>query len=141
MASKTDFTDDEWTRLQKGVTGAGLLVSLSDPGLFDSFKEAGALGSVLQQGRQNSPSQLVKELAETTRGTGFGLGTSPQDLETQTLDDLRASIGILANKAPDEVSSYSAFVLQVAQAVAASVSGVSTKESAAIDKIKSALGA
>ena len=30
MATKTDFTDQEWESLQKGVSGAGLLVSLSD---------------------------------------------------------------------------------------------------------------
>ena len=27
MAGKTDFTDEEWTTLHKGVTGAGMLVS------------------------------------------------------------------------------------------------------------------
>ena len=27
MAGKADFTEDEWEGLQRGVTGAGLLVS------------------------------------------------------------------------------------------------------------------
>ena len=43
MAAKTDFTAEEWDALQKGVTGAGMLVALADPGFFDSFKEIGAL--------------------------------------------------------------------------------------------------
>ena len=40
MAAKTDFTPEEWDTLQKGVTGAGMMVSLADPGFFDSFKES-----------------------------------------------------------------------------------------------------
>src|SRR5262245_42807923 len=30
MATKADFTEDEWKALQRGVTGAGMLVSVSD---------------------------------------------------------------------------------------------------------------
>ena len=30
MTTKTDFTESEWGALQKGITGSGLLVSLSD---------------------------------------------------------------------------------------------------------------
>ena len=30
MATKADFTEDEWKALQRGVTGAGALVSVSD---------------------------------------------------------------------------------------------------------------
>ena len=37
MAGKSDFTEQEWEQLHKGVTGAGLLVSLSDRSFFDTF--------------------------------------------------------------------------------------------------------
>ena len=73
MAGKADFTEQEWETLHKGVTGAGLLVSVSDRGFFDSFKEAGALAKHLAGARKDSSSQLVRELAET-RGTGFESG-------------------------------------------------------------------
>ena len=33
MAGKADFTQDEWKTLSKGVTGAGMLVSLAHRGL------------------------------------------------------------------------------------------------------------
>ena len=49
MAAKTDFTAEEWDALQKGVTGAGMLVSLADPGFFDNFKEVGALTKYLSE--------------------------------------------------------------------------------------------
>ena len=40
MASKADFTEEEWKTLQQGLAGAGLYVALVDRGFFDSFKEA-----------------------------------------------------------------------------------------------------
>jgi hypothetical protein len=138
MAGKADFTEAEWQTLQRGVTGAGMLVSLADRGFFDSFKEAGALAGHMNEERQKSSSQLVRELAAAHTG-GFGFNTSPQELETGTLEALRASLAILESKAPDEASAYSAFVLGVAESVAKAVSGVAPSEAAAIDKIKGAL--
>ena len=54
MATRADFTEQEWETLQKGVTGAGLLVSLSDRGFFDTFKEAGSLAKHMAQAKQSS---------------------------------------------------------------------------------------
>jgi len=81
---------------------------------------------------------LVFDLAPT-RGTGFGFGTSAQELETGTLDALRSARATLQAKAPDELEAYSSLVIEVAESVAKAVSGVSASESAAIDKIKAAL--
>ena len=36
MAGKSDFTEEEWEQLRRGVTGAGLLVATSDRSLFAS---------------------------------------------------------------------------------------------------------
>ncbi|MBV9577381.1 MAG: hypothetical protein JO057_02195 [Chloroflexi bacterium] len=138
MAVKSDFTEAEWATLEKGVTGAGMLVSLADDNFFDSFKETGALAGYLNSARQKSPSTLVRDLA-ATRGTGFGFGTSAQELETGTLDALRSARATLQAKAPDELEAYSSLVIEVAESVAKAVSGVSASESAAIDKIKAAL--
>ena len=41
MASKADFSEQEWDQLRKGATGAGMLVAVSDRSFVDSFKEAG----------------------------------------------------------------------------------------------------
>ena len=64
MAGKTDFTEQEWEQLHKGVTGAGLLVSLSDRSFFDTFKEAGALGKHVATAKQSNSSELIRELAD-----------------------------------------------------------------------------
>lgn len=140
MAGKADFTEQEWETLHKGVTGAGLLVSVSDRGFFDSFKEAGALAKHLAGARKDSSSQLVRELAET-RGTGFGVTSSPAEVEGETLEALRAAVATLESKAPDEVEAYKSFVLDVAQSVAEAAEGGSEAEGAVVEKIRSVLAA
>jgi hypothetical protein len=140
MAGKADFTEQEWETLHKGVTGAGLLVSVSDRGFFDSFKEAGALAKHLAGARKDSSSQLVRELAET-RGTGFGVRSSPAEIESETLEALRAAVATLESKAPDEVEAYRSFVLDVAQSVAEAAEGGSEAEGAVVEKIRSVLAA
>ena len=42
MATKADFTEQEWDALRKGITGAGMLVSLSDRDFTDTFGEVAA---------------------------------------------------------------------------------------------------
>jgi hypothetical protein len=138
MAGKADFTAQEWESLQQGVTGAGLLVSLSDRSFFDTFKEAGALGKHIAQAKQSNSSQLVRELADI-HGTGFGLTSSPDAVEAETLAALRSAKTALASKAPDELELYRQFVLEVAQSVADAASGGQRAEGGAIDKINSAL--
>jgi hypothetical protein len=138
MAAKADFTEQEWESLQKGVVGAGLLVGISDRAFFDTFKEAGALAKHLSGAKQSS-SELVRELAGT-RGAGFGLTASPEEVERDTMAGLQAAKATLQSKAPDELEPYKQFVLEVAQSVADAAGGGETTEPAAIDKIRSALG-
>ncbi len=139
MASTADFTEQEWETMHKGATGAGLLVSLSDRGFFDTFKEAGALGKHLAEARRDNKSEVVRELAQK-RGTGFGLSASPDEVERETIAALRSSVATLEAKAPEEADAYRAFVIEVAKSVAAAAEGGDTAESGALEKIKSALG-
>ena len=138
MAKKADFTEQEWESLQKGVVGAGLLVSLSDRSFFDTFKEAGALGKHLAQAKQSSSSELVRELGDL-HGTGFGLTASPDKVESETLAALQAAKTTLESKAPDELDAYRQFVLEVAQSVADAAGGGEAAESGAIEKVRSAV--
>ena len=137
MAGKSDFTEQEWEQLHKGVTGAGLLVSLSDRSFFDAFKEAGALAKHMANARQSS-SQVVKELA-ASGGTGFGLGSTPDKVESETLEALRSATATLQQKTPDELEPYKQFVLEVAESVGKAAGGGDESEGAALQKITSAL--
>jgi hypothetical protein len=38
VGAKSSFTEQEWESLEKGLTGAGLLMLISDRSFFDSFK-------------------------------------------------------------------------------------------------------
>ena len=139
MASKADFTEQEWETLEKGVTGPALLVSLADRGFFDSFKEAGAIGKHLSEARKNNPNPLIQELAGGVRGTGFGLRASTEELDRETTETLTSATSILQTKAPDDLPAYRDFVLGVAQSVAAAAKDVGAAETDALDKIKTTL--
>ena len=97
MATKADFSEDEWKAMQKGVIGAGLLVSVSDRDFTDSFGEASALAKDLAQKREDNTSELIRELAHT-KGPGFGMTDSSQEVETETLDALRSSVATLGGE-------------------------------------------
>jgi hypothetical protein len=138
MAGKSDFTSDEWEALQRGVVGAGMLVSTAHPGFTEGFGEAKAIASDLGKHR-DSQSELVRELA-SQHGTGFGVVASPKEV-AGTIDALAGAVATLTQKAPDEVEPYRSLVLDVANAAAEAKGGVAPEESAAIDQIKAALGA
>ena len=138
MPGKSSFTEQEWEALQKGVTGAGMLVSTSDRGFFDTFKEAGALAKHVTGAREKSNSELVRELG-ATRGTGFGLTASPEEVERETLAALRSAVATLETKAPEELEAYRNFVVEVAQSVGQAAGGGEAAESGALEKIRAAL--
>jgi tellurite resistance protein len=138
VATKADFTEDEWNELQQGVTGAGLLVSTAHRDFTDTFGEASTITKQLA-GHRESESQLVRELSGT-RGTGFGLVASPKEVVEETINALDAAVKVLGEKAPDELEAYRGLVLEVATAVAEAKGGVKDEEKAAIERITAALG-
>jgi hypothetical protein len=140
MASKADFTEDEWQTLQKGVMGAGMLVALSDPDFTDSFGEASAIAKYLAEQRSSAGSELIREVAAVRGRGGFGLTDSRDEVEAETLAALQAAKETLAAKAPDELDAYRALALGVADRAATAKSGVEATETAAIEKIRSTLG-
>ena len=140
MATKTDFTEEEWTTLQRGLTGSGMLVSLSERDFTDMFGEAGAMGKFLAGQQVAAPSDVIRELAKT-HSTGFGLTTSPDAVRAETMEALRSSIATLAAKSPDDVEPYRQLVLGLAEAVAqAKGGGEAQVEAAMIQEIRAALG-
>jgi hypothetical protein len=132
------FSESEIETLHRGATGAGLLVSVSDRGFFDTFKEAGVLAKHVAAAREGSESAVVKQVA-AARGIGFGVTSSPAEIEAGTIDALRSSVALLEAKAPDEVEAYRAFVLDLARSVAAAAPGGDAAETGAIAKIEAAL--
>jgi hypothetical protein len=130
MAGKSDFTEEEWQQLRRGVTGAGLLVATSDRSFFDSFREASTMAKYLA-GSQAADSQLVRELA-SEHGTGFGFTESSKEVETGALEALQGAVETLQAKAPDELPAYRAFVLELAASVGRGAGGGDVPEPSAM---------
>ncbi len=133
------LSETEIETLRKGATGAGLLVTVSDKSFFDTFKEAGAMAKHLAAAKGGSDSEIVRKVSEG-RGTGFGVTSSPDEVEAGTLEALRSSAQLLRDKAPDQLDSYRTFVLDLVHSVSSAAEGGDEAEAAAIAKIEGALG-
>src|SRR3954465_591508 len=141
MAPTQAFTEAEGATLQRGLTGSGMLVSLSDRDFTDSFGEASAMGKYLSRQQLASPSELMREVAKT-HGTGFGLTTSPDKLRNETMSALHEALAAFDAKAPSEAEAYRQLVIGLAEAVAnAKGGGTSALESSMITEIRVALAA
>ena len=138
MATKSDFTDEEWKTMQSGVVGAGMYVATVDGGFFDSFKEASALAHHLQSAHERSESPLIRELT-TGHEKPFGATSSPAEVREKTVDALREALALIEEKSPGDADAYRAVVLDVAEAVAEAVKGVSPQENDALAAIRAAL--
>jgi hypothetical protein len=139
MATRADFTDEEWKTLETAVAGAGTFVALADRRLFDSFKEASALAHHLRDAHEHSDSALIRDLA-TGHDRPFGLTASPQEIEQSTVAALEQAVATLTAKAPEELPAYRQLVLDVAESVAAAAKGVSPQENSALERVRAALG-
>jgi len=139
MATRSDFTDAEWTALQSGVVGAGYLVALVDRGFFDTFREANALAQHLRTAHEKSDNPLIREIA-AGHDRPFGVTASAQEIEQTTVSALQAGLAALEARAPEDVAAYKSLVLDVAQSVAEAAKGVSAQENQALDRIRTALG-
>jgi len=139
MATRTDFTDQEWKTMQSGVTGAGMYVALVDRGFFDNFKEANALARHLRDAHEKSDSALIRELA-SGHERPFGATASPEEVEQSTVTAIQQGVAALEAKSPDDLPAYKALVMDVAESVAAAAKGVSQQENQALDHVRSALG-
>ncbi len=138
MATRADFTDEEWKTLKVGLLGAGMTVSVSDGGLISAFKEAAGVGRALQA--EVARGGLVGEMANMSVGRPSKEDLGGRNVGTAVLVALQAARAILETKAPDELITYQAAVVSVAQAAAEASKGVQPAEAATIDAIKAAVG-
>lgn len=138
MAAKTDFTEDEWNTLHRGLTGAGMLVSISERGFTSTFKETGAMAKFLATQSQEATSEFARELTRT-RGSGWKVKSSSDELRDGALAALRSSVEILTAKGPEDLVDYRELVLALAQRVSDAAPKGEEVEKNAIDSIRDAL--
>jgi hypothetical protein len=128
MTTRADYTDEEWTRLERAPIVAGMAISLADPGgPIEAFKETSAtLKSILEAAQAGGESELVdavaKSAADKAQHRQSPLGDfKPKGAQAgeDILDELRAVNALLSEKAtPEEAAAFRAYLLSAAQRAA-----------------------
>jgi hypothetical protein len=155
MTTKSDFTDEEWTRVLRAPFVAGMAISLADPGgPIEMSKET----MTTMKSATNPPTreQLLTEIAldiqsMTQQRQSPISGFKPQAAQ-QILDELGAVSEIVSTKATaEEAAAFKQWLLTTAQAAAdAAKEGgfmgfgavqVSEGEQKMLDQVRAAIGA
>ena len=141
VATKTDFTADEWQALQWAVTDTMTYLTMADPGFWDMFKEANAAAHYIAGVKQTSESALVRQLASEIKSKRDKEVTgNPTDMSGEVVDRVNEAVKIVSDKAPDDVAAFKAFIIGVAKATAEAAKGTGPTEAQAISKLEAALG-
>jgi len=129
MASKTDFTEEEWARLKRAPFVAGMAISLADPGgPIEAVKETAAtLKTVLRAAEEGGRGELVdaiaRDVAEDARQrksplSGFKPGKGAT-AGVEILDELREVNGVVSRKGtPEDSAAVRDWLLDAAQEAA-----------------------
>jgi hypothetical protein len=125
MTSKTDFTEEEWTRLARAPLVAGMAISLADPGgPIESIKESSAaIRTVLAAAQNGEHGDLVQALAsdvaqKARRRENPMAGFKPKgaDARGEVLDELRAVSALLEERTtPQERAQFVDWLRTAAQ--------------------------
>ena len=141
MATRADFTDDEWQTLQWAVTDTMAYLSLADPGFWDMFKEAKGAATFISSVKVTSESSLVRQLADEMKmKRDKALSANPTDMASEVIARIGDATAMVADKAPDDLPAFKEFIVGVARATAEAAGGVGSTEASAIAKLEAALG-
>jgi hypothetical protein len=128
MASKADFTDEEWARLKRAPFVAGMAISLADPGgPIEAVKETAATLKAVRGAEGGASGELPGEIAREVvaeagqRKNPLG-GFKPSSGATagvEILDELGEVNRIVSEKAsPEDAAAMRAWLLAAAQEAA-----------------------
>src|SRR2546421_3461763 len=146
MTGSSAFTPDEWQVVLEGPPSAGLIVITAQRG--GTFRETISMAKAYTEARKShGASELLDEIVSAKPHVDHTRYSSPDELKQAGLQRVRDAVALLEAKAtPEEVEEYRRFVLNLADKVAnahreGGDSAVSDAERAAIEEIRTALGA
>jgi hypothetical protein len=159
MTAKSDFSEEEWSRVVRAPLVAGMAISLADPGgPIEMAKES--MATVKRATNPPSREQLLAEVAleiqamtqERHNPLGGFKPTAGGPLGDQVLEELRGVQALVVDKAtPEEAAAFARWLVDAAQAAAdAAKEGgfmgfgsvqVSEREQAMLDQVRAAVGA
>ena len=128
MTSKTDFSEDEWTRLKRAPFVAGMAISLADPGgPIEVVKETAATLKTVRDARESGGrGELVDAVAQEVVGEARERKNPLHDFKPkgalagqQILEELTEVNRIVSAKAaPEEADAYRDWLRAAAQEAA-----------------------
>ena len=158
MTTKSDFTEDEWSRITRAPFVAGMAISLADPGgPIEATKET--MATLKSATNPPSREQLLAEVALEIQAMaqqrqsplkGYRPSADGPPAGEQVLEELRAVSALVAAKAePEEAAAFGRWLVTAAQAAAeAAKEGgfmgfgaqqVSDREAAMLDQVRAAV--
>jgi hypothetical protein len=160
MATKADFTADEWNQIQRAPFMAGLAVVAASPsGPFGVVKELFAVGKMLGEVKsQGTSNDLIKALVADIEAGAKDLsapaelkGKTPVQVKSYAIESLRQVAALIDKKTkPDEAQGFKQWLVSVAQKVAEAAkeggflgfggTRVSEEEAATIKELSTTLG-
>lgn len=159
MTGKAAFTDEEWVRVRRAPTVAGMAISLADPGgPIELAKET--MATLRGVGAPPSQDELLVAVSQEVMAmgqqrqnpmSGFKVD-DPRQAGAQVLQELREAHDVVKAKAtPEEASAFADWLIAIAQeaADAAKEGGfmgfgaeqVSQGEQTMLEQLRSTLGA
>ena len=160
MATKTDFTAEEWQQIQRAPFMAGLAVVAASPsGPFGVVKELFAVGKKLGEVKtQGTSNDLIKALVGDIEAGAKDLsapaelkGKRPEEVKSYAIESVRQVAALIDKKTkPDEAQGFKQWLVSVAQKVAEAAkeggflgiggTRVSEAEAATIKELSTSLG-
>lgn len=163
MASKTDFSPEEWTTLRTApALVGGAMMAASPDGFFSSIREAFSMGSssfstlktfenvVLLKEIMMDKDKLVDEMKAKLGATGDAAARRAK-LHAEAIAGVKQAVAILVQKGtPEDVKAYRAWIGAVAEGVASAASSggflgfggekVSEAEKSFLGEVSAAMG-
>jgi len=160
MATKADFTTEEWNQIQRAPFMVGLAVVAASPsGPFGVVKELFAVGKMLGEVKAHgSSNELIKALVADIEAGAKDLsapaelkGKTPDQVRSYGIESVRQVAALVEKKAkPEEAQGFKQWLVTVAQKVAEAAkeggflgfggTQVSEQEAATIKELSTALG-
>ena len=160
MATKADFTAEEWKQIQRAPFMAGLAVVAASPsGPFGVVKELFAVGRMLGAVKtEGTSNDLIKALVGDIEAGAKDLsapaelkGKTPEQVKSYAIESLRQVAALIDKKTkPDEAQGFKRWLVSVAQKVAEAAkeggflgfggTQVSEQEASTIRELSMALG-
>lgn len=153
MTTKTDFSDEDWTRIVRAPFVAGMAITLADPGgPIEAIKETMAT----MKAATNPPTreQLLTEVALDIQTQVQQRHNPAKGYRPSSGEDILRELGevsalVKAHATPEEAAAYGAWLVSTAQAAAdAAKEGgfmgfkaelVSQREADMIEKVRAAV--